>query len=167
LLRFSEVNYLSFIIFRYFYFLIAIYNSSHYDRRVKSTWKIIIMKLTKLAFICSMIMTITGCASIAGNNTRAVTVHSVPEGAAIYVDNQEYGVTPATITLPNNIYGGKSIMVKKAGYHEQTRMVNTQFQPVALLDIFLWPTFIIDGVTGNLVKIDPATSNLYYRLQRA
>ena len=125
------------------------------------------MKFTKLAFTCSMLITLTGCASIAGNNTRAVTINSAPQGAAIYVDNQEYGVTPATITLPNNIYGGKSIMVKKAGYHAQTRMVNTQFQPIALLDVFFWPTFIVDGVTGNLVKLDPATSNLSYHLQRA
>jgi hypothetical protein len=124
------------------------------------------MKIAKLALSCSLIMTLVGCASIAGNNSRAVNV-TAPTGAGIYVDNQQYGIAPATITLPNYIYGGKSVTVKKAGYHDSTLMVNTQFQPVALLDIFLWPTFIIDAATGNLVKIDPATSNLNFRMQRA
>jgi hypothetical protein len=125
------------------------------------------MKLAKLALSCSIILTLTGCASIAGNNSRAVTVNAVPSGAGIYVDNQQYGIAPATITLPNYIYGGKSVTVKKAGYHDQTLMVNTQFQPIALLDIFLWPTFIIDAATGNLVKIDPATANLHFKMQKA
>ncbi len=122
------------------------------------------MKITKLALICTAIVTLTGCASIAGNNSRAVRVASAPAGAAIYVDNQQYGVTPATITLPNYIYGGKSVTLKKRGYPDQTRMVNTAFQPVALLDIFLWPTFIIDAATGDLVKIDPASTNLDFNL---
>ena len=125
------------------------------------------MKITKLALTCSLIISLTGCASIAGNNSRAVTVNSTPAGAAIFVDNHQYGTTPATITLPNYIYGGKSVTVRKAGYQEQTQMINTQFQPIALLDIFLWPTFIIDAATGNLVRIDPATTNAFYKLQRA
>lgn len=122
------------------------------------------MKIIKLALICATIVTLTGCASIAGNNSRAVRVSSAPAGAAIYVDNQQYGVTPATITLPNYIYGGKSVTLKKRGYPDQTRMVNTAFQPIALLDIFAWPTFIIDAATGDLVKIDPASTNLDFNL---
>jgi hypothetical protein len=125
------------------------------------------MKIAKLALSCSLILSLVGCASIAGNNSRAVNVTAAPAGAGIYVDNQQFGIAPATITLPNYIYGGKSVTVKKSGYHDQTLMVNTQFQPIALLDIFLWPTFIIDAATGNLVKIDPATSNLNFKLQRA
>ena len=82
------------------------------------------------------------------------------------MDNQEYGVAPAVITLPNYIYGGKSVTIRKPGYHDQTLMVNTKFQPIALLDIFLWPTFILDAATGNIVKIDPANLTLYADLQK-
>lgn len=114
-----------------------------------------------------LFLSISGCASIAGNNTRAVKVESYPSGATIHVDNQQYGVTPAVITLPNYIYGGKSVTLKKSGYQDQTMMVNSKFQPIALLDIFFWPTFIIDAATGNIVKIDPANLNLNYKLQRA
>lgn len=125
------------------------------------------MKVIKLALFYALFLTITGCASLFGDNTRAVKVDSYPAGAAIYVDNLQYGVTPAVITLPNYIYGGKSVTLRKKGYQDQTIMVNSKFQPIALLDIFLWPTFIIDAVTGDIVKIDPANLNLNYKLQRA
>lgn len=125
------------------------------------------MKIAKLALSCALFATITGCASIAGDNSRAVKVDSYPSGAGIYVDNQQYGVTPAIINLPTYIYGGKSVTVRKSGYHDQTSMVNTKFQPIALLDILFWPTFVIDAATGNLVKIDPANTNLHFKMQKA
>lgn len=125
------------------------------------------MKIIKTFTICALLLAITGCASIAGDNSRAVRVESQPAGAAILVDNQQYGITPATVTLPTYIYGGKSVTLKKHGYQDRTMMVNSKFQPIALLDIFFWPTFIIDAATGNIVKIDPATANLNTKLQRA
>lgn len=125
------------------------------------------MKIIKAATFCFFFVILSGCASIAGDNSRAVKVQSHPAGADIYVDNQCYGVTPAVVNLPTYIYGGKSITLKKHGYHEQSMMVNTKFQPIALLDILFWPTFVIDAATGNIVKIDPATSNLHANLERA
>ena len=125
------------------------------------------MKITKLALLCASFLIVSGCASIAGDNTRSVKVESYPSGAAIYVDNQQYGMTPAVIKLPTYIYGGKSVTLKKPGYQSQTMMVNSKFQPIALLDILAWPTFLIDAATGDLVKIDPANLNLTYRLQQA
>src|SRR5438128_1331278 len=126
------------------------------------------MKKYKLILSCLLFvsfLSITGCASIAGDNTRAVKVDSYPAGAGIYVDNQQYGVTPAVITLPTYIYGGKSVTVRKRGYYDQTMLVNTKFQPIALLDILLWPTFFVDALTGSLVKIDPANLNLNAKLE--
>lgn len=125
------------------------------------------MKLLKLSAIVFLFAVITGCASIAGDNSRRVSVNSHPQGAAIYVDNQRYGTTPAIITLPSYIYGGKSVTLKKPGYQDNTMIVNSKFQPVAILDIFAPITFLIDGATGNLVKIDPANTNLHAQLQRA
>lgn len=128
------------------------------------------MKMLKLlsgAALLAAALNLVGCASIAGDNNRTIHVDSKPAGAAIFVDNQQYGVTPATITLPTYIYGGKNVAVRKAGYQEQNRVVNTKFQPIALLDILFWPSIIIDGATGSLVKVDPATSSLNYNLQRA
>lgn len=125
------------------------------------------MKLIKLCVALSAIAFITSCATIAGENTRKVRVSSYPAGAKIMVDNKQYGVTPAEVRLPNYIYGGKSVTLQKKGYQDQTIQVNTKFQPVALFDLLLWPTFLIDGVAGNLVKIDPNQLNLHSNLQVA
>lgn len=125
------------------------------------------MKTINLGLLFAVTLTLTGCASIAGDNTRAVSVDSNPKGAEIYVDNQQYGLTPATINLPSYIYGGKAVTLKKKGYNDQTKVVNSKFQPIALLDILFWPTFFVDVATGDIVKIDPANSNLNYQLQRA
>lgn len=125
------------------------------------------MTITKTLLAAGLMITLTGCASIAGDNTRAIKVTSKPSGAAVYVDNQQHGVTPTTVTLPNDIYGGKTVSVKKSGYQEQAKTVNTKFQPIAMLDVLFWPSFIVDGVTGNIVKVDPANRNLDYNLQRA
>lgn len=120
----------------------------------------------KVSFLIAFLF-LSGCASIGGNNTRMVKVESEPAGATILVDNQPYGVTPAVITLPSYIYGGKTVTLKKKGYQDQVMVVNSKFQPIALLDIFLWPTFIVDAATGDLVKIDPANLNLQGKLYRA
>lgn len=125
------------------------------------------MNTIKLAIVCVIAFVMTGCASIAGDNTRAVRVTSIPAGASIFVDNQQFGVTPAVITLPSNIYGGKSVTLRKRGYQDQSMMVNSKFQPVALFDLLLWPTLIVDAATGSLVKIDPANLNLHANLQHA
>lgn len=124
------------------------------------------MKLKNLSLFCALSFALSSCASIGGDNTRSVTVKSQPEGARIYVDNQQYGVTPATITLPSYIYGGKTITLKKPGYEDQTMIVNSKLQPIALLDILFLPALLIDAATGNVVKIDPANLNLDYNLQK-
>lgn len=125
------------------------------------------MKFAQIAVVSALFLAMTGCASIAGDNTRAVKVTSVPSGASIYVDNQQYGTTPAIVDMPTYIYGGKTVTVKKAGYQDQSQRVNSKFQPIALLDVFFWPTFFVDAATGDLVKTDPANRNLDYKLQRA
>ncbi len=125
------------------------------------------MKIIKQVLSCVLILSLSGCASIWGSNTRTVNVRSKPAGAAIIVDNQQYGVTPATITLPTYIYGGKSIGLRKKGYQEQILTVNAKFQPIAILDILLWPTLLVDAGTGSLVKIDPDNLNLDTTLERA
>lgn len=119
-----------------------------------------LIKCFEIFVVISFCLFLPGCATIFGDNMRTVCVHSQPEGAGIYVDGQRQGTTPATITLPNYIYGGKSLVVKKEGYHEQAMLVNTQFQPCGLWNILFWPGFLIDAATGNTVKIVPYNLSL-------
>lgn len=121
--------------------------------------------LAQLGVSSLVLLSLNGCATIVGDNTRTVSINSTPQGAGIYVEGQRLGTTPASVTLPNYIYGGKAVTLKKEGYHDQSMMINTKFQPCGLWNLLFWPGFVIDGVAGNTVKIDPAQLNLSTGLQ--
>ena len=112
-----------------------------------------------------VLLSLNSCATIVGDNTRIVSVNSHPQGAGVYLDGQRQGTTPAVVTLPSYIYGGKTVTLKKEGYHEQAMIINTKFQPCGLWNLLFWPGFLIDAATGNTVKIDPSQFNLTTELQ--
>lgn len=113
------------------------------------------------------VLSLVGCASMFGDNTRKITVKSNPAGAGVYVDGVRHGTTPTTVTLNNYVYGGKVISIRKDGYLDEAATINTKFQPVGLFNLFFWPGFLVDAATGNVVKVDPETSNVEVSLQRS
>ncbi len=108
---------------------------------------------------------VTSCATMFGDNNRTIKVDSQPSGAGVFVNHQRVGTTPAVVTLPSHIYGGANISLKKEGYEEQALFVQTQVQPSTFLNIFFWPGFVVDGLTGNIIKINPVCTNLSSELQ--
>lgn len=127
--------------------------------------KALFKKTALLMVLSAFSLLLNGCATMFGDNMRTVSVQSHPQGAGVYVDGQRHGTTPATITLPSYVYGGKAVVLKKEGYHEQVMVVNTKFQPCGLWNLLFWPGFLIDGACGNTVKIDPAHLNLCSELE--
>ncbi len=120
--------------------------------------------LFQFTAIFGIALTLTGCATIFGDNTRNISVQSTPGTAQMRVEGETRGATPAVITLPTYIYGGKRIQLIKHGYQEQTLFINTKFQPCTLWNLLFWPGFLIDAATGNLVKIDPSQLNSHVNL---
>ena len=124
------------------------------------------MQIKQISSLICVVIGITGCASMFGDNTRQVAVNSQPMGASIYMDGKSYGTTPANITLPNYVYGGKTITLKHAGYADQELQINTAFQNAGLWNILNLPIgFIIDGADGNMVKVAPTDTNITTTLQ--
>ncbi len=124
------------------------------------------MQTKQIISILGIMVGITSCASMFGDNTRQVAVNSQPSGATIYMDGKSYGTTPANITLPNYIYGGKTVTLKQAGYADQELQINTAFQNAGLWNILNLPIgFIIDGADSNMVKIAPSDTNITTTLQ--
>ncbi len=57
------------------------------------------------------------------------------------------------------------IKVAKKGYAPVTQEVQTSFQAVGLLNLFVfWPGFIIDAVTGDMMKV--TTTNIHVPLAK-
>ena len=117
-------------------------------------------KMIKLPIALLGCFLISGCASMFGDNTRDVKVDSNPKGADIFIDGTRRGTTPAVVTLPSYIYGGKEIVLKKKDYSDQTITVNSKFQPVTIWNLFNGFGFIVDAATGDVLKIDPRDLNV-------
>jgi hypothetical protein len=58
------------------------------------------------------------CACQAGCVTRRLTIISDPPGATVYVDNEEVGVTPCSVSYI--YYGTRQVTVVKDGYETRT-----------------------------------------------
>jgi hypothetical protein len=112
-----------------------------------------------LSAVLAAAVLLNGCASMFGDNTRTITVTSQPQGAEIFVESISYGTTPATITLPGYIYGGKILVLRKEGFKDQAILVNSKFQPVTIWNILNGFGFLIDAATGDILKIDPMNLN--------
>lgn len=116
-------------------------------------------KFILLITLVSTTLFLNSCGTLFGNNDRVVHVASAPPGANVYVNGTLAGQTP--VGAPLNIYlpsqagfgGNTFIQVSKPGYETITQPVQTSFQPVAILDIFFWPTFFVDIISGDIVKI--------------
>ena len=121
----------------------------------------ILIRAVTLSF---MAVLSTSCATIVGDNSRSVVVQSNPQGAKIYLDNVEIGMTPTNITLNTYIYKKTEIVLKKENYSDSYVIFNSRFQPCALWDLILWPGIIVDAVTGSFVSLDPDQRNLMVNL---
>lgn len=118
-----------------------------------------------VSLLCSLFLTfeLAGCATIFGDNSRAVQVNSKPSGAQVLVNGAPQSATPATVNI-NSTFSPPTITVQKPGYQSQTVNVNTTFQPVGILNILFWPGFIIDAISGDMMKITPDSRNINVNL---
>ncbi len=113
------------------------------------------MKIIKKVMFLSAAMTLlSGCASVAGDNSKVVQVNSKPAGAKVYVNNVPMGTTPTQISV-NNTWSPTLLTLKKKGYEDTNAQVNTAFQPIGILNVFFWPGFIVDAASGNMMKVAP------------
>jgi len=100
-------------------------------------------------------MLVSGCATMFGDNNRAIAVNSVPQGALVYLNNEPVGTTPITLNIAS-IYNN-SVMFKKPGYLTTSQPVATEFQSVGLLNILFPPGFIVDAISGDMFKVSSKT----------
>lgn len=100
-----------------------------------------------------MAVSLSGCATLFGSSNRTVQVNSEPKGAEVYLNGQPVGVTPATVVVASPM-SSNYIMIAKKGYQTTTLPISTSFQKIGILNIFFWPGFIVDALTGDMMTID-------------
>lgn len=115
-----------------------------------------IFKNFSVASLFVFILTLTGCASMFSGSTDVINV-SVPSNtqAQIFYGNRFVGVGAASFNFKRSLSNTKQITVNGLNNCVYPAVdINTTFNAVALLNIFFWPGFIIDALTGSLVKAD-------------
>lgn len=100
-------------------------------------------------------------ASIISGTTQNVTFNSTPDGATILIDGVASCSTPCTVRLPKT-HSTQMISFKKDGYKTMSIPMTTEYNGVALLNIF-WDFSTTDMITGAAFEYKP--NNYFMEMQ--
>lgn len=103
--------------------------------------------------LTALLMGLTGCSTMFGDNDRLVHVNSVPKGAQVKVNNQVTADTTPTQVVVKDMFSPTTITVAKKGCKSQTTVIEPEFQKIGLLNILIFPGFIVDAITGDMMKV--------------
>lgn len=110
--------------------------------------------MTKLFLPLFAVICLSACATLFGNKSDNITVHS-QNNARILVDGNEIGRGTALFSLPREKTA--VITVKKAGCSDMSLTTEQSVNNTTFLNIFFWPGFIVDAVTGKINEADPTS----------
>ena len=119
-------------------------------------------RLRALVIVSAVAVATSGCATIISGNSQTITINSTPSGAHVRIGHQT-GTTPVTLHVPK----GDSYPIE-ISHGPDTRVLplNRNIDPMTLLNIIppLWPGFIVDAVTGCIMKYNPDVITVDFRL---
>ncbi|MGQ7854012.1 PEGA domain-containing protein [Pedobacter sp. WC2501] len=102
----------------------------------------------------SATLLLSSCATVFTGTKQTVQINSNPPAATIEVDGVKAGVTPMAIPLKKG-FTGQTISLKLDGYETKTFQPQTAFNAVSVVNFLFIPGFIVDIVTGAMMKYDP------------
>ena len=100
-------------------------------------------------------LSMSGCATILKQKTRAVSFDSEPQGADVYVDGNRVGETPFALNLSN--LKSVNVTFRKDGYEDKTYIINTKVGGGwVVADIFglVVLNILVDACTENWLNLD-------------
>ena len=111
------------------------------------------------ALVVSLMLILSGCATIVDGSSQPVTFNSEPSRAKIFINGANVGVTPLTIQVQRS--KTTVVVAKKEGYEEQQIPLQTKlngyFWGNILSGGFLGST--VDYASGSMVEYSP---NMYF-----
>lgn len=114
------------------------------------------MKCVNKAVIVGMlslgVLSLTGCSSLLGDNNRVVHIDQ-PKGAKVTVNNMVVANKTPTDVVVKDMFTPTVITVQKPGCASKTVTIQPEFQKVGILNIFVLPGFVVDAITGDMMKV--------------
>lgn len=114
------------------------------------------MKIARLGLVVAALalgILSTGCATYVSGPTQAITIRSSPTGAHVQCGDQS-GTTPMVLYVPK----GKAEHIEVTfGRNRQVITLNRTVDRNTYLNLIppLWPGFLVDAMTGAMIKYDP------------
>jgi len=104
--------------------------------------------------LASVLLLLSGCATLFSGTDDDITFDSEPQGADVLIDGIVVGTTPTTVVVDRPGLEETDVTVQLEGYDPLRFELDTEFNNTAILNIFFWPGFVIDVLTGALFKYD-------------
>ncbi|MDP5045386.1 PEGA domain-containing protein [Leeuwenhoekiella sp. NPDC079379] len=105
-------------------------------------------KVTLLSLIAVMLF--TSCASIFTGSKRKVLFESNPNGAKVYVNGFEKGITPVQI----KVEADDRVDFRLENYKERVVVMDSNFNLVSILNGLSIIGWGVDALTGSLKRVD-------------
>lgn len=109
--------------------------------------------MKKIILITSIILTLSGCATLFGNNSDVLTIHSNEPTAKILVNGNQVGTGSATYTLvrPQTAI----ITASKPGCNDMSVPTGQAFNSTAALNTICILCWVVDAATGKIHLTEP------------
>lgn len=105
------------------------------------------------ALTSAMLLSLTACASIFGDNNRVVHINSTPKDAKVVIDNVAVDSKTPTEFVVTKMWSPTIIKIERPGCSPTQVVIDPTFQKVGLWNILILPGFIIDAITGDMMKV--------------
>lgn len=110
-----------------------------------------------LAIACAFVLFSSGCATLFSGTDEEITFNSSPSGADVVVDGIVVGTTPTTVEIDRPGLEDQDVTIELEGYETRTFELDKEFNTISILNIFFWPGFVVDALTGALFRYDKDT----------
>lgn len=110
-----------------------------------------------LAIACAFVLFSSGCATLFSGTDEEITFNSSPSGADVVVDGIVVGTTPTTVEIDRPGLEDQDVTIELDGYETRTFELDKEFNTISILNIFVWPGFVVDALTGALFRYDKDT----------
>lgn len=105
-------------------------------------------------FLVGALLVLSGCATLFSGTDDDITFDSEPQGAKVLIDGIVVGTTPTTVVVDRPGLEETDVTVQLEGYESRRFELDKEFNNTSILNIFFWPGFVIDALTGALFKYD-------------
>jgi uncharacterized protein YceK len=114
-----------------------------------------VMKLSKVAVAASVLVAVSGCATIIHGTTEKVGFSSTPAGATVSVDGINSGTTPTFAQLKRST--DHTVIIDLPGYEKSSFIIESKLSGWFFGNILIGGVIgiVVDAISGGMYRLTP------------